>query len=130
MAPAPSAGQSPTQPIANQLQFSQLHMSVAPVGGGMRLQGLVINEGPQPVLAATAQLSFMGADGKVLETVDRPLEGTAVRNGTFVPDDWTKHPLKTSDQRPFEMTVDQVPAGWNHELPSMTITTVSSAGAR
>lgn len=127
--PGPTGGQAPTQPIANGLQFSNLHMTQGPQGE-MTLDGLVLNEGPRPVLGVTAQLTFLGNDGKVLQTVNQPLQGMMVQNQGLVPDNWSVHPLRPNQQAPFRVNVAHTPAGWNHQFPAMKLITVGSEGSR
>lgn len=127
--PAPTAAQVPTQPAGNQLQFSNLHVALAPTGGAMTLDGQVMNTGNRPILGASVQVSFLGSDGRVLGNVVRPLAGTVVEgNGAMRSDSFATDPLKPNATRAFRVTVSPVPAGWNHALPNLTVLAVSEEG--
>jgi len=126
--PAPTAGQSPVQPTANQLQFSALHLALGPTGNEMTLQGQVMNAGNRPIIGTSVQLAFVGANGKVVGTVIQPLEGMAEKGGVLQPDELGTDPIKPNQTRAFRVTVSPVPAGWNHQLPQMTVLTVSAEG--
>ena len=129
-ASAPTAAQVPVQPAGNQLQFSALHMSVAPTGGALNLDGQVMNTGDRPVLGAIAELSFRDAAGKIIENIRSPLMGMAQNGNVLETDGFATDPLKPNATRPFRITVDRVPAGWNHQLPEMKVATVESEGNR
>jgi hypothetical protein len=126
--PPPTAAQLPQQPGANQLQFSHLQMTPAPTGGALTLRGQVMNTGGRAVIGATVMLGFQDAQGRVLQAVSAPLIGMAARNNSLATDEFSKDPLKPNDTRPFEVSVSQVPAGWNHTMPEMKVVTVSAEG--
>jgi hypothetical protein len=128
--PPPTAGEIPVQPANNQLQFSNLKITLAPTGGAMNLDGQVMNAGDRPILGATVELTFRDNTGKAIETVDRPIEGMVQKNGALVTDEFGADPIKPNQPRLFRVTVDRVPAGWNHQMPEMKITTVSAEGKR
>ena len=129
-APAPTAAQVPMQPGANQLEFSQLQMALAPTGGAMTLDGQVTNTGNRPIIGATAMLTFHNAGGAVVGTVTAPLIGMAKKGQSLATDEFSSDPLKPNDTRPFRLTVSQIPAAWNHTMPGMRILTVSAEGGR
>ena len=125
---SPTAAQVPVQPDVNQLQFSNLQISLAPTGGAMNLDGQVMNSGSRPVLSAIAELSFRDSNGKLISNVRQPLVGMTQSGNSLKEDNFGTDPLKPNQSRPFRITVDQVPAGWNHQTPEMRIVTVSSEG--
>ena len=126
--PPPTAGEIPAQPANNQLQFSNLKLTLAPTGGAMSLDGQIMNTGDSPVLGATAQLTFRDKAGKALETINRPIQGMVQKNGDLVTDEFGTDPIKPNQPRLFRVTVDRVPAGWDHQMPSMNIVAVATAG--
>jgi hypothetical protein len=128
--PPPTAGEIPVQPANNQLQFSNLKLAVAPTGGAMSLDGQLMNTGDRAVLGATVELTFRDAGGKAIETVDRPIEGVAQKNGALVTDEFGTDPIKANQPRLFRVTVDRVPAGWDHKMPEMKVMTVAEEGSR
>ncbi len=128
--PPPTAAEVPQQPTANQLQFSNVQMTPAPTGGAVSLRGQVMNAGSRPVIGATVVLSFQDAHGRILQTISAPMIGMTTKNNDLVTDEFSKDPLKPNDTRPFQVTVSQVPAGWNHTMPGMKVVTVSAEGNR
>ncbi len=128
-APAPTAAQAPVQPVSNELQFTNMKIDMAPTGGAMELVGNVINSGNRPVLGATVQLTFFDSKGTALEAIDRPLVGM-VRNsdGALATHEWGTDPVQPNQTRMFRVTVDQVPATWNHLMPGMKVLSVATEG--
>jgi hypothetical protein len=127
--PAPTGAQAPVQPTPNQLQFSALHLALGPTGNEMTLQGQLMNAGNRPILGASVQLAFMGANGQVVGRVIKPLEGMVAKGGVLQTDDFGTDPIKPNQTRAFRVTVSPVPAGWNHQMPQMTVMTVSAEGS-
>ena len=125
--PPPAGAQAPIQPISNELQFSNLHITLGPTSREMTLDGSVMNAGNRPILGSTVQLTFLGHDGKVMGNVVKPLQGMAIQNGVLQSENIGTHPIPPNQMRPFRITVDNVPAGWNHQMPNMTVLTVSSS---
>lgn len=70
----------------------------------------MINNGSRPLLGSTVELTFLGHDRKAVGNVVKPLQGM----------------VAPSQTRPFRITVDNVPAGWNHLMPTMTGLTVAA----
>ena len=130
MSPPPTNSQSPIQPSPNQLQFSNLHITDGPAPGEMTLDGTVMNAGNRAILNATVQLSFMGADGRVVGNVTEPLHGMVEQGGVLQSESWGTHPFEPNQTRLFQVTVDHAPAGWNHAMPNMTVLTVGAEGNR
>jgi hypothetical protein len=128
--PPPTAAQVPVQPNGSQLQFTGLHVVPAPTGGAATLQGQVMNTGNRPVIGVVAQLSFRDNNGKILSSVQAPLDGMIVKGTNLEPDAFANDPLRPNASRPFRITVEQVPAGWNHQLPGMRVVTVSAEGGK
>ena len=128
--PPPTGSQVPVQPTANELQFSNLQLKIGPAPNEMTLQGQVMNAGERPILGSTVQLGFLGADGRVVGTTVKPLEGMVEKNGVLQPDDWGNDAMRPNQQRAFRVVVDPVPAGWNHQMPSMAVLTVSAEGGK
>ena len=128
--PPPSAAQVPTQPSGSQLQFTEMHISPAPTGGAVNLDGQVMNTGDRAILGAMVRLSFRDASGAIVGTATVPLEGMATKGQTLVRDDFSTDPLKPNATRPFRASVSRVPAGWNHTMPKMSVLAVSAEGNR
>jgi hypothetical protein len=128
--PPPTGAEVPIQPGSNELQFTELQLAMAPGGTGMNLQGQVMNTGNRPIIGIVAALAFRDASGKVLASVPAPVAGMAKKGANLQPDPFANDPLKPNAARPFRITVEQVPAGWNHQLPEMRVVTVSAAGGK
>ena len=127
---APAAAELPRQPGGNQLQFSNLQLTPAPTGDAVTLRGQVINTGGRPIIGANVVLRFQDAQGQILQTIAARMIGLAPSNNALVADEFSKDPLKSNDTRPFQITVTEVPDGWNHAMPELKIVRVSAAGNR
>lgn len=127
--PVPSA-EVPAQPHGSQLQFSAMHVALAPSGGPLTLDGQVTNAGDAPITGAMARLTFRDANGAVIGTATSPLEGMTDADQTLVRDDFLTDPLKPNDSRSLRITASRIPAGWNHAMPEIRLMTVSAAGNR
>ena len=128
--PTPSAAQVPVQPAGNELQFTNLKITPSPTGGAMDLDGEVLNDGNRAVLGATVELSFVNSAGKIVGNVNRSLTGMVQRGDSLVTDEFGTDPIKPNQTRLFRITVDQVPRGWNHQMPEMKVLTVATEGNR
>jgi len=120
--PAPNAAQVPIQPTGSQIQLSELKIQPAPTGGAVYLIGRVTNTGGTDITGVQVEASFRGANGQNLETVARPIED--MQSPTKA-QDLTKNPIKPNERRPFRISFDRVPAGWNHALPAISIANVT-----
>ena len=128
--PPPTAAQVPVQPNGSELQFTELHIATAPTGGAATLEGQVMNTGSRPVIGVVTELSFRDKGGAVLANIQAPVEGMTKKGTSLQPDAFANDPLKPNAARPFRITVEQVPSGWNHQMPGMQVVTVSAAGGK
>jgi hypothetical protein len=131
LANAPAAAVTPAQPVDGQLQISGLKMGTAPTGGAIRLgDGQMTNSGSTEVNGVLAEVDFPMSNGQV-GTVQAPVQGIAVAKGlntgkvTGDTEDLTKSAIKPGETRPIRITVDQVPAQWNHQIPQVQETTTT-----
>ncbi len=116
------------QPTGNELQFTNMQLTMAPTGGALNLDGQVMNTGTRPIIGAELQLTFRDASGRILGSATAPMIGMTKQGSSLVRDDFSKDALKPNDARPFRVTVNQVPAQWNHALPEMKVLTVAAEG--
>ncbi|HZQ19820.1 MAG TPA: FxLYD domain-containing protein [Terriglobales bacterium] len=125
---APAAAQVPQQPTVDQIQLTNMKISTSPVGGALYMTGLLRNTGSTAITGVQVQVQFLGRNGPVLETVTRPVEAL-VGGTTDQVQDLTQAPIKPNDSRPIRIYVEHTPAGWNHQLPQLTVTTVTGTTA-
>lgn len=129
---APAGAVTPAQPAGSQLAISGVKMSVAPTGGAINLDGQLTNSSPNAVNGVMAEINFKLKNGQ-LASIQRPVQGIAVGKPsnegkhadtgkvTGDTEDLTKAPIRPNETRPVRITVDQVPATWNHEIPQVRI---------
>jgi hypothetical protein len=129
---APAAAATPDQPVAGQLQISNVKMGIAPVGGAVNIDAQLTNTGTSEVSGVMADVNFPLTDGHVGE-VEAPVQGIAVGRlanegkqtdtGKVTGDteELTKTPIKPGETRPIRITVNRVPATWNHQLPQIQV---------
>lgn len=122
--PAPNGAQVPAQPTVAQVQFSNLTVTMAPTGGAMYLQGLLHNQGSTEITGVQVRADFLGNQGGIVGSQIRPLSEVTGSEGTAV-ENFTQAPIRPDETRPFRIYFDHFPDGWNHQLPQLTITTVT-----
>lgn len=125
-APPKPGAEVPQQPTPGQIQLQNVNMAKAPTGGSLDLDGTMTNDGPQNINGIAVDVVFQGANGAVVGTQRAPVIGLKKQGDTFAQDDLVKNPIKPGDTRPFRVTVDHVPPGWNNDMPELRIVTVTS----
>lgn len=118
----PTAAQIPQQPTADQVQLTNLKLAPAPAGGAAYLTAILHNTGDTAITGVLVQAEFLGRNGPVLGTLTVPVQGLADRT---TPQDLTQAPIKPNESRPVRIYFERTPAGWNHQLPDLTVTTVT-----
>lgn len=122
---APSSAAIPPQATGKQVQLSDLQITPSTPPGAARLTGTVYNNGNTDITAIVGQATFMGANGQVAGQVTAPFLALN-QGGTNQP--FLNDPIKPGERKAFEMQVNQVPQGWNHSMPALTLTQVAAAG--
>jgi hypothetical protein len=118
----PTAAEVPQQPTAEQIQLTNLKISPAPAGDALYLTAVLRNTGNSEITGAQVQAEFLGRNAPVLATVTRPIEGMTNGAGS---QDLTQAPIKPNESRPVRIYFEHTPKGWNHQLPQLTVTTVT-----
>lgn len=133
---APIGATMPTQPVPGQLQISNVKMSTAPTGGALNLDGRLSNSGTTDISGVMAEVDFPLGNGQMAAVQD-PVQGIAISRGTNNTgrvtgdtEDLTKSPIKPGETRPIRITVSQVPAQWNHEIPQVKVITTTGTTAK
>lgn len=122
--PPPTAAKVPNQPIASQIQLTNMNITLAPVGGSMYLDGVLHNQGSTAITGVQVRAQFMGPQGQVLGSQIRPLAEITGQEGMRV-ENFTKSPIQPNEARPFRIYFDHLPQGWNHQIPQLTVTAVT-----
>lgn len=122
-----NAAQVPPQPTGSQIQFTNLKLAPAPIGGGVYLQGMLVNTGQTAINGVLVEATFQSANGATLETIRRPVEGL-VGGSNVTTQLLTEAPIKASEARPVRIAFDHVPEGWNHAVPALSIVSVTAVG--
>lgn len=122
-----TAGQVPAQPTGSQIQFTNLKLSPAPVGGATYLQAMLMNNGQTAINGVLVEATFKDANGTNLATVRVPVEGIVGGSNTTT-QPLTEAPIKPSEARPVRIAFDRVPDAWNHSMPELTIVGVTAVG--
>lgn len=118
----PAGAQVPQQPTADQVQLTNLKLASAPAGGGAYLTAILHNTGDTTINGVQVQAEFLGRNGPVLETLTVPVQNLTDRT---TPQDLTRMPIKPNESRPIRIYFQHTPAGWNHQMPELTVTTVT-----
>jgi hypothetical protein len=123
MAPATN-GMIPNQETGSQLQLSQLKLSPVGPDGSINLDGMVFNNSNTPVIAIATEAIFRDNNNQVIGRVAGGMLSVDKNGGptkTFADD-----PIKPQAMRPFRLQFHNVPENWNHQVPEIRITDVSS----
>jgi hypothetical protein len=122
--PAPTNGTVPTQATGAQLQVSDLRVSPIGPDGTLNLDGMVFNNGNNPVLAITTEAIFRDNNGQVIQRISGPMLGVDQNGGATKA--FADDPIKPQARRPFRLQFANVPQNWNHQVPELRITDVSA----
>jgi hypothetical protein len=98
-----------------------LQIVPAPTGGALYLNAVLHNAGNSAITGAQVTAQFEGKNG-TLKTVTAPVQGM---QGTANATDLTQDPIKPNESRPVSIYVDRPPTGWNHQVPEITVQTVT-----
>ena len=120
----PNDAQTANQTTVEQVQFTNLKLAPAPAGGAVYMTALLHNTGNTAITGVQVQAEFLGRNGPVLNTVTVPVQGLA-GGGNTTSQDLTQSPIRPNESRPVRIYFEHTPAGWNHQLPELTITTVT-----
>lgn len=125
--PTPAQADVPTQPTGNQIQLSNVKVVPSPDDKAVAITAMMTNAGGTTINGIAADGKFAGKDGTVLATIRTKVMG--IEGGTAGDtQDLTQAPIKPNDQRPVRMVFENVPQGWNHEVPAITIAMVTGTG--
>lgn len=119
---SPTGAQVPQQPTADQVQLTNLKLAPSPVGGAAYMTAILHNTGTTTITGMQVQAEFLGRNGPVLGTLTAPVEGLVNRT---TPQDLTQAPIQPNESRPIRIYFEHIPAGWNHHMPNITVTTVT-----
>jgi hypothetical protein len=129
----PAAGaEAPAQPVPGQLQFSAMNLTADPTGRSVRLDGLITNNSREVITGVMAQVQFKLKNGQTVN-VNAPVEGIDLgahkgNNGARInasAQNLTSDPIKAGQERGIVINVDQVPDGWDHTMPGLTVVTTT-----
>ena len=129
IANAPAGAVTPAQPTGGQLQFSDVSVGVAPVGGAVSIDAQLTNSGTSEVNGVMAELDFPLTNNQT-SSVQAPVMGIAIgekgkgANTSKVTgdiEDLTKAPIKPGETRPVRISVNDVPKAWNHQVPQIRV---------
>jgi hypothetical protein len=123
--PAPSSASVPNGPAAGMLQLTNPKMTAAPTGNSMYIDAMVQNTSPQTINGIVAQVRFRSQDGSVAQAVEVPVQ-LVQQDGARISQDVTSAPIKPNDTRPIRIAIDRVPEDWNHQMPEIQVSAVTS----
>lgn len=124
----PSAAEVPRQPTAEQILISHAKVTPAPQGDAVYLTAVLHNTGNSEITGAQVEAQFLNRSGEILRTETAPLQGLGQAGAT--PQDLTQAPIKPDESRPVRLSFEHAPKGWNHQMPQLTVTTVSGTTPR
>jgi Protein of unknown function (DUF3426) len=119
----PTGAEVPRQPTAEQIQLSKPQIVPAPAGDALYLTVLLHNTGNSEVTGVQIEGQFLGRNGEVLQSERAPIQAVSQDGMTATP--LTQRPIKPNESRAVRVYFEHTPKGWNHELPQLTVTTVT-----
>ncbi len=125
----PNAALVPGQPTGAQVQLRDLRITPAPVENQVYLSGTLVNTGNTAINGVLLDATFVNAQGQNLGTIRRPVEGV-VGGSNVATQPLSEVPIKPNEARPIRISFANVPQGWNHQLPAITLVGVTTQGAR
>jgi hypothetical protein len=123
--PAPAAAAVPNGPAAGMLQLTVPKMTTSPAGNSMYIDAMVQNTSAQTINGIVAQVRFRAQDGSVAQAVEVPVQ-LVQQGGARITQDVTSAPIKPNDTRPIRIAIDRVPQNWNHQMPEIQVSAVTS----
>jgi hypothetical protein len=124
--PTPTAAEVPQQPVPGQVQLTNVKMTMEPIGNSMNVDAMAQNAGNQTIFGLQALVKFHGQDGSIADSVNLPVEALTAQSGGRVDEALSKAPMKPNDTRPIRIAINHVPPNWNHQMPEIQISAVSS----
>jgi len=125
--PPPTAANVPPQPTPGTLQVSAVSMTVDPTGNSLYLEGKIQNTGNRTVNGAIMHVIFRAPNGTVVADDAAPVQALSPGQGTsHTTQALTQAPLKPGETEPFRVAADRVPKNWNHQMPELRISDVTS----
>ena len=119
---APAGAQIPPQPTAAQVEFTGVQIEPATVGDSASLKAVLHNAGDTAITGVQVGAQFLGSNGQPVGTTLAKVQGLV---GGASTQDLTQAPIKPNESRPVRIYFDHTPKGWNHQLPALTVTTVT-----
>ena len=124
------AEQGAVDPYAAKLAVSDLKMSAAEnfVGGTVSyLEGKITNNGDQPVLGASLEVTFRNSLGEVVQKEKMPVRALQAHSITGTPEmfDLRLAPLQPGKTIDFRLTFEHISGDWNREYPQLKFTSVA-----
>lgn len=117
----PANATVPAQPTGNQVRWTDIRLSSAPVGGQLYIYARMWNNGSTDINGMTVNVSFDGQDGRPLQSFTSAVESYADN----IAEPLTKDPIKPNQSRDVRIPIQNVPAGWNHTMPSIKVQDVT-----
>lgn len=125
---SPAGGLTPSQPAGAMLQVSQVQLSPIGPEGSVNVDGMVFNNGNNPVIGVTVEAVFRDTNNQVIDRVPTGMLGVEKSGGATKA--FADEPLKPQETRQFRLQFHQVPQNWNHQAPEIRITNIAEAGQK
>jgi hypothetical protein len=103
------------------LQLGNVQMSTAPGGQALYLDGTITNTGKDSIAGATVEVNFQDAQGKPVGSVREPIAGMSHGGTDLNGSEFARNPIEPNQMRFFRIAVEQIPPGWNHQLPDLRV---------
>lgn len=114
---------------AAQLVLSNVDLAPQTANGqaNVNVYGEVTNTGTQPVTNAIVSATFHDAQGNSVLVQQQPMErvNSESKDRAAAPKQLTEQPIEPGKTAGFRVSYTQIPAGWNHKPPDLSVLQVT-----
>ena len=119
----PTNAAVPAQPTGSQIQLQNIRIVPDPTGGQMYIYATLFNAGSTAINGIRANVVMQDQNSQPLDGVTTTVENA---DGKSLVD----NPIPPNAQRDVRMNVQQIPQGWNHQVPAIKVDGVTAQGTK
>ncbi len=119
----PAQAKAIPQPVSGEILLEGLKITPDPTGNSISIDGRLTNAGTRNITGVAVQAMFLQSGGQTPVAIDGKMMELTTSGATR---DFVQDPIKPNDIREFRVVFDHVPQNWDHQIPALTITTVTA----
>jgi hypothetical protein len=126
--PEPTGAITPAQPTNGQVRLTDVSLASSPVGNQIYINAVLHNAGNTAINGVVVNVSFPGSNGKTAGTVQAPVFALTGESNS-IQEPLVNHPIVPNGEQAVRIVVPNAPAGWNRQLPGVTVAEVTAVSA-